>query len=84
MQKLDEMALGLAIGILCALSFFLLALAAGLFGWGVAMVEIMMSFYRGYGPDLAGATVGAIWGFGEGYVFGVLTAYLYNILRRKK
>ena len=84
MQKFDEMAAGLSIGIISAFSLFLLGLTAGLFDWGTELVNFLGTFYRGYGPDLAGASVGALWGFIDGFIGGMLVAWLYNVLAKKK
>ncbi len=70
--------LGLAIGVTCALATLVLAFAAGLLGWGLNVVIILQSLYLGYGPTLLGAITGAVWGFADGFIGGVLIAWLYN------
>jgi hypothetical protein len=79
-MKLDVGKFGLAFGIVYAVVFFLYGMAAALFGWGGAMAETIGSFYIGFGPTLAGALIGALWGFAVGFVFFALGAWIYNRL----
>ena len=54
MQKasLGVVSLGLAVGIAWALGVFLLGLGAGLFDWGIPVVAVLASLYRGIGYPL--------------------------------
>ena len=49
-------------------------------GWGAEFAAMIGSFYAGFGPTIAGALIGAIWGFTVGFVFFALAAWLYNLL----
>ena len=76
-SKLQPLALGVAIGVLWAVY----VLFAGLFamsGWGLALVQTLASFYLGYGASAVGAIIGAIWAFTDGFVAGVVIAWIYN------
>ena len=77
MNKLSPNALGIAIGILWA-AYTLFCGITAMFGWGVALVEAISSLYIGYGPSIPGAFIGAIWGFIDGYIAGVVIAWIYN------
>ncbi|MGH6917525.1 MAG: bacteriophage holin [Geminicoccaceae bacterium] len=79
-MQLHATKLGIAFGIVYAVLFFLWGLLAAVFGWGGAMAEMIGSFYLGFGPTLAGALVGALWGFAVGFVFFALAAWIYNRL----
>ncbi len=79
MNKLSVNALGVAIGVLWAAYVFLCGIAA-LLGWGVALVEAFSSLYIGYGPSIVGAIIGAVWAFVDGYIAGVVIAWIYNKL----
>jgi hypothetical protein len=83
---LGVISLGLAMGITWGLAAFLLAVISGLFNWGTNIVIILQSLYVGYGPTLIGAITGAVWGFVDGLIGGVMIAWLYNrlLLVRKK
>ncbi len=81
MNKCQPLALGIAIGVLWALYVFFAALFA-MFGWGAALVETLGSFYVGYGPSIAGAIIGAIWAFVDGFVAGVVIAWIYNFVAK--
>jgi hypothetical protein len=81
MDKCHPLALGTAIGVLWAIYIFFAGIAA-MFGWGVALVETLASFYIGYGASIAGAIVGAIWAFVDGFVAGVVIAWIYNMVAR--
>ena len=79
-MKLDAVKFGIAFGIIYALTFFLLALAAALFGVGGEMIKLIESFYLGVSASFLGAIAGAIWGFAIGFVFFWLGAIIYNRL----
>ena len=75
---------GLALGITAAIFTFLLGLIAGLFEWGLPVVLVLSSLFIGYGPSIVGSIAGAVWAFFDGFVAGVLLAWLYNRLLLKR
>ncbi|HSM20241.1 MAG TPA: bacteriophage holin [Hyphomicrobiales bacterium] len=77
MSQLKPVAFGLAIGVLCAIYVFFMGVFA-MFGWGVPLVEMVASFYIGFGASIVGAIVGAIWAFIDGFVAGFIIAWVYN------
>ena len=70
--------LGMAVGVTWAVAAFLLGIMAWLFGWGIYVVAALSSLYIGYGPSFVGAIAGAVWGFVDGLILGVMIAWLYN------
>ncbi len=82
MNKFQPLALGIAIGVLWAVSVFLFGLFA-MFGWGAALVETLGSLYIGYGASIVGAIIGAIWALVDGFVAGVFVAWIYNLALAK-
>lgn len=70
-------ALGFAVGTLWALYIFGCGITA-IFGWGDALVRVFGSLYIGYSASFLGAIMGALWAFADGYVAGVIVAWLYN------
>jgi hypothetical protein len=81
MNKCQPLALGIAIGVLWAVYVFFAGIFAT-FGWGVALVETLGSFYIGYGASVIGAIIGAIWAFVDGFVAGVIIAEVYNMVAK--
>jgi hypothetical protein len=82
MSKCQPLALGVAIGVLWALYVFLAAIFA-MFDWGVPVVEVLASLYIGYAASIGGAVVGAIWAFVDGFIAGVVIAWVYNMVARE-
>ena len=77
MNKCKPVALGVALGVLWALYVFF----AGIFamsGWGADMVNLIGTFYVGYGASIGGSIIGAVWAFIDGFVAGVVIAWIYN------
>lgn len=70
---------GVSLGIGAAWAFCILigGWLAG-FGWGLDFVNIMSSFYIGYGAGLVGGIIGALWAFVDGAVFGLIFGLVYN------
>jgi hypothetical protein len=81
MNKCQPLALGIAIGVLWAFYVACLAITA-MFGWGVALVGPLASLYIGYGASIVGAIIGAIWAFVDGFVAGVIIAWIYNMVAK--
>jgi hypothetical protein len=81
MNKYQPLALGIAIGVVWALYVFCAAIMA-MFGWGATLVTALASLYIGYGASIAGAVIGAIWAFVDGFVAGVVIAWIYNIVAK--
>ncbi len=80
-SKLQPLAFGIAIGVLWAIYIFFAGIFA-MFGWGVAMVDALASFYLGYGASVIGAIIGAIWAFTDGFVGGFVIAWIYNMVAK--
>lgn len=81
MDRCQPLALGVAIGVLWALYAFFAGIFA-MFGWGTLLVETLASFYIGYGASITGAIIGAIWAFLDGFVAGVVIAWIYNLVAK--
>jgi len=79
--KCSPIALGVAIGVLWAFYVLICGITA-MFGWGVALVDVLSSLYIGYSPSIPGAIIGAVWGFIDGYIAGVVIAWIYNKLAK--
>jgi len=76
---------GLAIGLGSSWAFcMLLAGWASIFGWCTKFVEVMASVYLGFKPTFLGGIIGAIWGFIDGAIGGLIIAVIYNAVTKKK
>lgn len=81
MNKCQPFALGVGIGVLWAIYVFCAGIFA-MFHWGTALVTTLASLYIGYGASIVGAIIGAIWAFVDGFVAGVIVAWIYNLVAR--
>jgi hypothetical protein len=80
---LGVLSICVALGITNALVVFLLGLTTALAGWGILVVQVLSTLYIGYEPTLLGAITGAVWGFVDAFVIGILFAWIYNKLVRR-
>ena len=76
--KLHAPSLGFAFGILWGASLILLALLVMFWGWGTPLLDLFGSVYIGYKATFTGILLGAAWGFVDGFISGVVIAWLYN------
>lgn len=81
-QKFHIKAFTLGLGITWSATVLLAGWTA-IFGWGGAFVRVMASIYIGYEPSFFGAIIGAIWGFFDGAIGGLIFSLLYNFFLRK-
>ncbi len=77
-MRLNVRALGLAGGIVWGLAIFLTTYWFLVFGYGGTMLAKLSNVYLGYSVTWYGAFVGLVWGFIDGFIGGVLLAWLYN------
>lgn len=77
---LGVVSFGLALGVTSAVFVFVLGVVAALFGWGVPVAAALSSLYIGFGPTIVGSIAGAVWGFVDGLIAGLMIAWLYNRL----
>lgn len=82
MAKLDVKAFGLACGIVWAAGIFILGLINMFSDWGVGWMMIMSTAYIGYKSTFLGSIIGALWGFVDAGIGGVVLAWLYNKLSK--
>jgi fluoride ion exporter CrcB/FEX len=78
-NRLQPVPLGIAVGVLWAAYVFFAGIFA-MFDWGVALVNVLGSFYLGYDASILGAILGAIWAFVDGLVGGAVIAWIYNMV----
>ena len=80
MNRLDPKAFGLAFGILWGGSLVFMGLLAMVCSWAQPFVDFLSVMYVGYSVTVVGILIGAVWGFLDGFIGGVLLAWLYNKL----
>jgi len=78
-NRIQPLPLGIAVGVLWAIYVFFAGIVA-MFGWGVALVDVLASLYLGYGASIVGAIIGAVWAFVDGIIAGVVVAWVYNMV----
>jgi hypothetical protein len=76
--KLHPWALGMSIGLLWGLSILLMGLMAHYLEYGVEFVSSVGTLYIGYEKTILGSFIGGGFGFLDGFIMGVLIAWLYN------
>jgi len=81
MNNCQPLALGVAIGVLWAIYVAFVGIAA-MFGWGNAIVDALASLYIGYAASIIGAIIGAVWAFVDGFIAGVVIAWIYNFVAK--
>ncbi|MFQ6017717.1 MAG: bacteriophage holin [Kiloniellaceae bacterium] len=81
-SRLDVLSFALAFGIAMAALVFLVGIVTWITGFWGGAVDITAKVYIGYAPTLLGSIIGGLWGFVEGFIFGALLAWLYNVVRR--
>lgn len=76
---LAPVSLGVGLGVASAFCMLLLAWGGWLWGFGLVMIEQSATMYYGFAPTFVGGIYGALWGFIDGFVFGLITAWFYNL-----
>ena len=78
MMKLDVVGFGVTIGCVWSLCILALVLASRRSPKAEAFVVLFSKVYRGFEKTLLGAFLGAVWGFIDGTVSGLLIAWVTN------
>lgn len=84
MKQFSILNFGLAFGLWWGVAMLLLGIAAALFNLGTALVQLLSSVYIGFAPTPGGIILGAIWGFGDGFIGGLMLAWFIKLLHKKK
>ena len=81
-ENLSFRGVAIGLGATWALIMFLAGLLS-IYGWASEIVHFMSSIYCGYGPTFVGALLGALWGFIDGALFGLLFVFFHNLALKK-
>ncbi|MXV62566.1 hypothetical protein GS429_10925 [Natronorubrum sp. JWXQ-INN-674] len=79
-ERLDPIAFGFALGTTMAASIGLIGIVSR-FGMAERWRVLFADMYPGFERD-EGALAGIVWGAADGFVFGVVVGWLYNVFRR--
>lgn len=77
-MKLSAKSLGLALGIICGLSVFIMTVLSTYTGYLQHWSELLLGVYPYYELTLQGAIAGLVWGFLDGFIGGIVLAWIYN------
>ena len=77
--RLSAVALGVAFGVVTALTMMIFAWTAWNGGHGTQIVDMWATVYPGFEASLKGGFIGGAWGFVEGFIVGVVVGWVYNL-----
>lgn len=86
-NKLCPLTLGLTLGILWGGSILFVGVLNRFYeGYGFEFLQVVQSLYPGYEAQsgLRNLPIGVIWALVDGFVGGILLAWLYNLLGKRK
>ena len=75
-KKLNALSLAIAIGVSEGLGMMLFAWAGWLWGYGTPVIQQIASMFIGYAPSFGGGILGALWGFADGFTFGIVVGWI--------
>lgn len=78
-MRLDTRAAGIAGGTVLALGVFALTLLLLVRGAVAGDAPPLGIVLFGYSVSVAGAFIGALWGYAYGFLLGALSAFVYNL-----
>ena len=82
-MKLNVKAFALTFSLIWGLGIFLLTWWIIAFDGASAQITFLGRIYRGYTLTPMGSVIGLIWGLGDGFIGGLVFAWLYNLLSEK-
>ena len=80
--EISPMAFGLALGVFWGVSVLLLGIIAYIFSYGEGIVAIIGNMYIEYEVSILGSIFRGLIGFLDGFVTGLILAWLYNFFAR--
>lgn len=79
-MKLNVKAFGLTCGVIWGLGVFCLTWWVMAFDGATRAVPFLGHLYRGYNISAWGSAVGLLWALPDGFIGGIVFAWLYNLL----
>jgi hypothetical protein len=83
-MKLNVRAFGFTCALFLGVGLFLLTWWIILFQKATAEVTFVGKVYRGYSITPLGSVIGLVWGLADGFIAGMIFAWLYNRFSGKK
>lgn len=78
-SRLSALGVAVAFGITSALCMMFMAWSVVWWGHGGELMKLYAEMFPGYEATMTGGWIGGAWGFGEGFVFGLIFAWIYNL-----
>jgi hypothetical protein len=63
---------------------FVMGIVSLVSGRGRGIVALLSEWYVGFSPTILGSLIGAAWGFADGFLGGLLIAWIYNRLKKAR
>lgn len=76
--KIYPVSFGFALGLVSGLGWMLLCWAGARHNFALPVIGFMSHLYHHLAPTFIGGLWGLFWGFLDMFVFGVLSAWIYN------
>jgi hypothetical protein len=83
MMRLNVKAVGLSFGLVWGLGLFFVTWWIIAFEGATGDITLIGLIYRGYSISPLGSLIGLLWAFADGFVGGLIFAWLYNFLSAK-
>lgn len=74
---------GLTLGVFWGATMFFLAWWLMITGNAEGPITLLERIYIGYSFTPMGSVIGAVWGFVDGGIAGIIFAWLYNLIDKK-
>lgn len=82
-MKFNVLTFGLTVGLYWGLGLFFLTWWVILFDGATGQANFISQIYRGYNVSVAGSFIGLAWALVDGFIGGVIFAWLYNLILGK-
>lgn len=83
-MKLDVKAFGLTFGLVWGLGLFFITWWIIAFEGATGRQTFISMVYRGYEISAVGSFIGLAWGLADGFIGGLIFAWLYNFFAARK
>jgi len=81
-SKLGVFSFAFAVGLASGLGTLFLGLMGHFYGWGVEVIKLMSSVYKGFEATVHGGIIGGFWAFLDGFIWALIVAIIYNLCIR--
>lgn len=71
---------GISLGLVSGIFMMLFAFGSWMYGFGTSIIDQWASVYPGLEASLKGGFIALAWGFLEGFIIGIIWAWIYNCI----